>query len=198
MKFRKICAFFLALACLQSTAAFATTVDSQEKNPNELQVEYMEFYNNQQYYKDLAKNKGLTIIIDVGEEYADLESARIANEAAQNNQLVPVVQPRTGDIPTSEWNILQQGKKDFRGTATNTICYTSFKYWGCTSYEVSVYNSNPYKSLSYKYYGTGDTSTYTLDSGKAVIRYIPLNPSTRFYLGFYAPAEFSGYVAPDF
>lgn len=98
----------------------------------------MEFYNNQQYYKDLAKNKGLTIIIDVGEEYADLESARIANEAAQNNQLVPVVQPRTGDIPTSEWNILQQGKKDFRGTATNTICYTSFKYWGCTSYEEDV------------------------------------------------------------
>lgn len=134
-KLQKITALILALFCLQVPTASATTVDVQETDSMELHVEYMEFYNNQQYYKDLAKNEGYTIIINVGEEYADLENERIANEAVQIDELVSEKQTRYGTPPTQPWNVLTQGTKGFSGTATNSICYTKFLYCGCTSYD---------------------------------------------------------------
>ena len=196
-KFQKITAFILALLCLQVPAASATTVDVQKVDSMELYVEYMEFYNNQQYYKDLAKNEGYTIIINVGEEYADLENERIASEAIQIDELVSGKQARDGSIPTREWDILNQGTKGFSGTATNSTCYTEYEYYGCTAYEVSIYNSSSHNMLYYIFYNTGNNSTYSLSAGTSVIKYVPLNPETRFYLGFDAPGQVTGYVARD-
>ena len=196
-KLQKITALILALFCLQVPTASATTVDVQETDSMELHVEYMEFYNNQQYYKDLAKNEGYTIIINVGEEYADLENERIANEAVQIDELVSEKQTRDGTPPTQPWNVLTQGTKGFSGTATNSICYTKFLYCGCTSYEVSIYNSSPHNTLYFRFYNTGDGTTYSLSTGTSVIKYVALNPETKFYLGFDAPGQASGYVARD-
>lgn len=196
-KLQKITAFVLALLCLQVPTVSATTVDVQESDSMELYVEYMEFYDNQQYYKELAKNEGYTIVINVGEEYADLENERIANEAVQIDELVSGMQARDASVPQEEWNVLTQGTKGFSGTATNTICYTKLKYYGCTAYEVSIYNSSSYNTLNYRFYNTGDSTTYSLSTGTSIIKYVPLNPETRFYLGFDAPGQATGYVARD-
>lgn len=196
-KLQKITAFILALLCLQVPTASATTVDVQEVDSMELYVEYMEFYNNQQYYKNLAKNEGYTIIINVGEEYADLENERIANEAAQIDELVSGKQARDGTVPTKEWDILNQGAKGFSGTATNTTCYTEYKYYGWTAYEVSIYNSSSNYTLYYRFYNTGNSTTYSLSPGTSVIQSVALNPETRFYLGFDAPGQTTGYVEKD-
>ena len=196
-KLQKITALILALFCLQFPTASATAVDVQETDSMELHVEYMEFYNNQQYYKDLAKNEGYTIIINVGEEYADLENERISIEATQSDELVSGKQARDASVPQDEWNVLTQGTKGFSGTATNTICYTVYKFYGCTSYEVSIYNSSPYNTLKYRFYNTGDDATYSLSTGTSIIKYVPLNSNTRFYLGFYAPGQATGYIAQD-
>ena len=196
-KLQKLTALVLAILCLQIPAASATEVNGQEMDSHNLYVEYMEFYNNQQYYIGLARDAGYTIIINVGEEYAELEEQRIKNEASVVDELVPGGITRDGNPPTNLWNVLEEGAKGFSGSATNSTLYTSYKYWGCTSYLVSIYNKSPYNTLYYQFHNTGDDKQYSLSSGTSVIKCIPLNPTTSFYLSFKHPCVVEGYVMRD-
>ena len=73
----------MLIPCTFATAAEVVPADDSK----ELHItDYMEFYNNQSEYYSLAK-QGYRILIDVPDEYEDLEESRL-NNLASNTQKI--------------------------------------------------------------------------------------------------------------
>lgn len=92
----------MVFACALPAAADNYEAPNTEK---ELKLEYMEFYENQEYYKTLAKNEGYRLVISVGKEYEDLETARLEAEAQEIDELVPGTMARGTEVPTKKYNV---------------------------------------------------------------------------------------------
>ena len=100
---------------------------SSERIPKELHLEYMEFYDNQDYYKNLARNQGYRLVISVGPEFEELEEARIRADNSEFDGLVPAQISRGVDVPTRKHNV---AKKEYKisGRAVQSTLYTEKKY----------------------------------------------------------------------
>lgn len=199
---KRLISIGLAIGCL-TTCIGAANVESVDPTADktELYLDYPEFYANQQYYKDLARTENYRLIIHVGEEYAELEEARIAEESTTVNQLVENPKTRGANPPTREWNILDNGTYNFEGIADYSPVYTNYYITGWTSYEVSVYNNwDKYTAIGFAYNvrGANGARSFVCLPESTVIEYFPANSTSHFYLSFDEPADVEGYIAMDY
>lgn len=189
----------LVLGMVSGSSVLAIANDG--KGLNIIRVEYSDFINNKVYYSQLV-NDGYTLIINVGEENAEKEQARIDALAAQADNGIDTLKPnleRGANIPNSTWNIAKKGMYSFRGEASHgSSTYTANQFYGVTSYNISVYNAVS-GELTVQVFDAVDDDyadfSFTVKSGETVITGLSnKKTSDRFYLCFLGYANFSGYV----
>lgn len=195
---KRLLAFALVASLLLVPGVVAVGMEVQSTDNDEIQVAYMEFYNNQEYYYNLAR-EGYTIIILVGEAYADVEKERLEDDSEQTNALLPGTMTRGSTVPTASWNVISLGKYDFSGSATQSSLYTNYKLCGSTSYLITVYNEYDSTSISGVVHGVQESDrTFTVAPLTTMVRVY--NTSSKYdyiYLGFYPPVRVSGSVKGD-
>lgn len=105
-----------------------------------------------------------------------------------------VAMPNDRDIPSSVWNIVDNGGYSFKGSAYNVNIYSNYKFTGKTTYTVSVHNSGTSK-LSVKaktrLHTYGSTEIAAGEDGS--ITFSTNSESDAFYVQFSGSA-FSGSV----
>lgn len=200
---KTLIALSAVLSCLVSSSFATNPIQSSDiSSKPELHLEYLEFYENQQYYKDLARTNGYRLVINVGDEYADLERARIAQEQENASSLIPVSGARGASVPTKEWDISKKGTYRFEGYANNSPLYTQYYITGWTSYEVSVYNNwDKYVTQGFAYGTTRGANVgvnFSCDTQTTTIEYFTCKSDSHFYLMFQQPADVEGYIAIDY
>ncbi len=186
----------LMLSSALSVSAFA--VDSEESTPtNYLYIEnYMQFYENQDYYLNLVDTENYCLYINVPDEYIELERTRILSEASSVQSLRPNTAARGLSAPTIEWNIAQKGTYAFDVDTDSSPVYTNRYFTGVTSYRVSVLNtSNVKPGVAYFYGNNSRPRTIDLSSAGSVIKNFNVSTTTTpFYICFTAPAYLVGNV----
>lgn len=200
----------LVLAC--SLAIPVGAVVAQEPTtaaPSErivLELEYMDFYENQDYYMSLVRDKDYTLHFDVPEEYQELEDARQAENGTAVQALVPG--PEAGDIvpygptvPTVAHNISTQGTYSFNGEAAYTDLYTNRYFIGSAWYIVTVNNHNHTNELlTVTAYNVISKGTMAYKEGTTIEKYTMSGTGAtantkHFYLKFHAPVNVTGTIA---
>ena len=177
-KFISIFMSALMLCGVLSATAFATEETTEVETSAELtlKLEYMDFYENQDYYMDLVRDKDYTLCIDVPEEYQELEEARIAEGANDTDEMVPDI-ARGAGIPTVGHSILQ-GSYTFKGEATYTNLYTEKYVYGNTQYIVTVNNSRyGNQALTCKAFNVVSNSQFTCNAGSTVVKKLTMKGS---------------------
>lgn len=102
-------------------------------------------------------------------------------------------------VPRNEWDMSIRGKYDFRGTAQRSDLYTDYYFTGQSSYSVRINNSRSdtlrvdlmQKNILW------DTTvrTWNVSPGASLFSgQTGLSSSNDYYLKFYAPSNFSGYI----
>ena len=159
----------------------------------ELYLDYMEFYNNQEYYKNLVLTEDYRLFINVGEEYADMEYARIMDGADEVDTLTSNVLTRGTSIPDDEWNINTKGTYHFTVDTDAPTIYTKYYFTGANAYLLTVFN--PYNSSGGAtiYGAIGSPLKVNAFFGTVIQKYSSLMGS-RFYVGFHKPAHISGSI----
>lgn len=182
----------LAIPC------FAFSSEANEDSTDlVLHLEYMEFYNNQEYYKEFARTNDYTLIISVGEEYIDLETSRIYGSNSKDRTITDnEIVPYGSSAPTDPWNCYLKNKRPFNTDNANSTVYMEFYVIGGTTYEVSCTNLYDHQSITYKTHGNSSgTQTISVPKSSTVIKYFAVDTdSTPFYLSFPAPSRTRGYV----
>lgn len=191
-----------------SFTAFAAEKTDTTNNPEDvvLELEYMDFYMNQDYYMSLVEDKNYTLHFDVPKEYEAQEMERQRQNSAKIQALVPSVgsdalSPRGTTVPTTAHNITQ-GSYSFKGDADYSNLYTEKYCIGSAWYIVTVNNNNytnyqlrvtAYNVLSSQettYFSPGTTvKKYTMTGTGATAN------TKHFYLKFHAPVKVSGTIA---
>lgn len=109
------------------------------------------------------------------------------------------VSPYSIEKPSKEWNLKEDGRYDFKGSASSQDLYTNYLLTGKTSVKIYVLNKGD-KNLSFALYKNkfgfdekiGDCD---IASGADVEWPVSdLDEEAEYYIKFYAPCEFSGYI----
>lgn len=99
--------------------------------------------------------------------------------------------------PTSFMNV-KGGKLTFSGTAKSSILYTNKGFYGAKNVLISITNLSTTKDLKVALCKAGGTTVLSWSipknsgMGKSVLN---LSIGTNYYLKFYAPSNFKGYVS---
>lgn len=165
-----------------------------------LELEYMEFYNNQDYYMSLVEEEDYTLHFYVEEEYRELEAARQAESVNCTDELQPIM-TRGTNPPTKEHKIFK-GALSFSGKALYSNLYTNYYCTGSPWYNVTINNYRQgNQMLTVKAYNVLSSQTTTaFRAGTTIKKYtmagighVPVQ--NHFYLCFYAPVDVSGTIA---
>ena len=194
---------YILLACaiiLFCGIPCAAASENSDNTKNELHLEYMEFYNNQEYYKDLARTQGYTLRVSVGSEYEDLEIARINESVSDEPNNYSEAITRGVEIPTNRYNIALWKQYTIKGLSVQSTLYTEKKFYGITDYEVSIYNRYDKDSdltflvTPHGFTKSGNNAFY-VDPQETVIQYFQtMDKSHETYLEFRAPVSVEGYI----
>ena len=197
MKFlRTFSAATLLLLCFVQ-CAFAASAPPETSIKEELHLDYLEFYENQDYYNNLARTEGYRLVVYVGEEYAELEEARIASESESVHTLIPVT-TRGLSIPSKGWNIANKGPYSFKGIAQHQPLYTDCYITGYTSYKVTAYNGSNAKTSAQAWGVRVGFEPFSCPARSTVIEYfVPTSSSSHFYLKFFPYVDIKGTIAKD-
>lgn len=207
MSILMLCTVFCATAFAGTTEIPEATTPAE---PPILELEYMDFYENEDYYMNLVIEKDYTLHYNVPAEYEELERARIAKDADTPNgiDLYSIMSP--GDYPpTVEKKTVPGTKYYFNGESHYGDRYTLNYYTGATHYVASIHNANSTNSSaqnlklhviangvipsqSSKYYDEGTTVTkYTMSGNEVTAK------KGHFYLCFKGPMTADGYIMPS-
>ncbi len=160
-----------------------------------LHVEYPDFYNNQQYYINLAAFHGYTIYVNVGQEYSEVERNRIESKSASTHVLRDQF-TRGISEPTEPWNCRIKNELSFDTHNVTSARYTDYYVYGSLAYVVSVYNRYDHCSITYVPHGhKSDVQSVEVPASTTVIQYFGTEQtSDHFYLGFRPPCSCEGYI----
>lgn len=193
---RTLSATTLLLLCFVQ-CAFAAAAPLETETTEELHLDYLEFYENQEYYDNLARTEGYRLVINVGEEYAALEEARIASESGSIHDLISTT-TRGANVPTQGWNIANKGPYSFKGTAQFQPIYTDVYVTGYTSYKVTAYNKSNARTPAQAWGVSGGFEPFSCPAHSTVIEYfVPVSSSSHFYLKFFPYVDVTGTIAKD-
>lgn len=187
---------FILISSL-ATPVFALSTNSSESTDLILNLEYMDFYNNQDYYRTLARENGYTLVISVDDEYIELEKERISSNNSKNRAVVDSdIIPYGSSAPTTPWNCYEKNKRTFSTDNANTTVYMNYYVIGSTTYEVSCTNLYSHAAITYKTHGNSSgTQTVSVPKSSTVIKCFSVDTDrTPFYLSFPAPSRTEGYV----
>nr|WP_325299883.1 hypothetical protein [uncultured Dysosmobacter sp.] len=201
------CVLFIALALTLAPCSLAVEVVQTENDKEIYVADYMEFYNNQSGYYSLAK-EGYRIIIDVPEEYENLEEARIAELAGdtQKEILTPSV-ARGTSWPTKTHDVVKDGMYYFEGSTSSYPLYTNYAFVGDYGYVAGFHNRSSTYYLTYRdiystpgsLFNPGEVEYGAYKSiglNQTVIEYFTTNSTTqRLFFEFLDPCTFNGSIA---
>lgn len=180
-----------------TTPVFASSTYEAEDTDLILNLEYMEFYNNQEYYRTLAAVEGYTLIISVDDEYIQLEEERIGCSSTENRAVDnDGITPYGASVPNNSWNCYLKNERSFSTDNANTTRYMDYYVIGGTTYEVSCTNLYNHAAITYKTHGNSSgTQTVSVPKSSTVIKCFSVDTDTTpFYLSFPAPCRAKGYV----
>ena len=99
--------------------------------------------------------------------------------------------------PTNIWNLSTKGQYEFYGDANVSELYTNYLLTGASSVKISVTN-NDVNTLKIKLYKNGSlfsTSSVNIPAhGTTSWTVNGLSSSSNYYIKFYAPCHFEGYI----
>ena len=185
-----ICSIF-PLSAFASSSPDAVRVDGNIAYIDD----YMEFYNNQDYYNNWAFSNGYSLAVNVPSEYMDLEIERIVGNSTIH-ELSSEPLTRGLSIPTATWNLSEKGKYSFSVESAASPIYTNYKFTGTHAIHVLTTLSISNRSAGGTAYGVDggpqDFSTSTGTSISTLLFTSEYNYS--FYLRFNAPAYLIGSI----
>ena len=197
------------LAVMLVPCAFASEATSPDVSEDIHVTDYMEFYNNQSTYYSLAK-EGHRIIIDVPDNYEELETARLSALAgsSQPDQLIPPT-ARGTSWPTKTHNVVKDGMYFFEGSTSSYPLYTNYAFVGDYGYVAQFHNRSSTYTLVYR--AIYSTPGSLFESGKVtygkyssvglnqtVLDYFSTESTTqRIFFEFSDPCTFEGWIGQD-
>lgn len=128
----------------------------------------------------------------------DISVKEVYNGVSPTEPTDETITPQGTSIPSSVWNIVNNGQYDFSGVSNYQVLYTNYKFTGKTKYTVRVTN-NESSDLVVDAKSTLTTySTMTVKPGHSVGFEVSVPSSTtEFYLRFDANRgyiKFNGYI----
>ena len=192
---RRMC-FLLTLVLLLSVLSpICANADTLETDSSSVYVEYEDFFANEDYYHNLAKEEGYTIYIHIDEDHEEDILERLSN---YNNSgtLIGDNTTRGLNMPTDIYNVAEQGVYGIDGWANSGTLYTEYKFTGIKGYGVAVYNFSHTDTLGFYARGFYEFGGYfTLDPRYCMFKYMTTYYTTdKVYLEFQAPCYVSGYI----
>lgn len=102
-------------------------------------------------------------------------------------------------VPTSTWNLKTKGKYTFQGEASRSNLYTDYLFTGTTKVEIKVVNKSSSDSVTVKLFEKSawffcETKATVPAKGTTTWKYSDLESDEKYYLQFYAPSNFEGYI----
>lgn len=202
---KSIFSFLLLLSLAFSLSIFAgASVENPEAISDGeeivLEIECMDFYNNQDYYMNLVQEKNYTLHFDVTDENRDFVLAKMAEGASEAADLSPIM-TRGLSAPTQGHNI-NTGSLTFNGDADYSDLYTNKYCTGADRYVVTLLNDtygaqnltvtayNVLRPYQITYFPAGVTVKTYLMSGTTYSAAI----QQHFYLKFHAPVHVAGTI----
>ncbi|MCX8007137.1 MAG: hypothetical protein N3B11_03365 [Coriobacteriia bacterium] len=104
------------------------------------------------------------------------------------------------DVPSSVWNLATQGQYNFSGVAEISDLYSNYLFTGVSSAKIYCQNKRTDKNLTVKLirddpvFDTTVSTVYVPKNGSSTWTVTGLSTSNKYYLKFYAPSNFSGYI----
>lgn len=104
-------------------------------------------------------------------------------------------------LPTSTWNLSTKGIYSFAGKADNQDLYSNYLFTGATKTQIQCTNKRTDKNLKVQlvrddpYFDTAVSTVNVPKNGSSNWNVTGLSSSSKYYLRFYAPCEFNGYIA---
>ncbi len=200
---KRFLSIFLSLVMISSalsSSVFAAEAQGYGSDNSQILYvdDYMEFYENQDYYMDLVDNQHYVLVIDVPDEYLEMEKTRIAG-GAEVNALTEGPTTRGTSVPTRAWNVNTNGTYSFSVSTAKTPIYTNYYFVGANAYRMSVLNtSNVVPAGAYVYgYSSGRkfVETYSSKTSTVVYSFPIANPNSHFYVCFLAPSYLMGSIS---
>lgn len=200
---RVLCAVLMlsvAISCTTFAGASMEEVTPIVEGERVLELEYMDFYNNQDYYMRLVEEEDYTLHFYVDEEYRELEAARQAESVSCTDELKPVM--TRGTTPPTQEHRIFTGNLSFEGKSSYSNLYTNYYCTGSPWYNVTINNYRQgNQMLTVKAYNVVSSQTTTaFRAGTTIKKYtmagignVPVQG--HFYLCFYAPVDVSGTIA---
>lgn len=213
---KKIISIFLSslmLCTVFCTTAFAAEdpAYSSDEGGIVLELDYMDFYENEEYYMNLVIEKDYILHFNVPDECRELErerrerNKRVEQVNGEFIGLTPAIS-RYDYIPTIGIHTTPGTGQSFhvKGNSSLVTLYTNNYYTGSTHYIFDFENTNYTNvKLHIKAYNVIDSqSSKYFSSGSYVIKYTMKGNSTtakqqRFYLQFDPPVHAEGDIIPS-
>lgn len=100
--------------------------------------------------------------------------------------------------PKKTWDLKEKGKYTFEGNASISDLYSNYLFTGATRVEIKVNNKGD-EELTVKLFEKDawffcETSADVPEDGSTVWKYKDLDEDEKYYLQFYAPCKFDGYI----
>lgn len=100
--------------------------------------------------------------------------------------------------PKETWNLKEKGKYTFEGNASRNDLYSNYLFTGTTRVEIFVINKGE-DELTVKLFEKNawffsETDADIPRKGKTTWEYDELDKNEKYYLQFYAPCKFEGYI----
>ena len=168
-----------------------------EVNDNQVDyiyVDYDEFYDNRAFY-DAMLLQGYAIIVNVGEEHADEEIARLTQPSTTLHQLVPSL-ARGTTPPTTEYHVHYNPNYHFTCNAQYDLLYTNYKFYGCEVYLIDGFNAHYNNNLRIRVFNTSQgTIDFYVPPRSSIYKVIGTGSSSqRWFPMFYPPSEAYGEI----
>lgn len=192
---KRIVSIILALSTL-ILCAFPCYANAEpiEDQVEYIYVDYDEFHGNREYYDTLLW-EGYAIIVNVGEEHADEEIARLTQPSTTLHQLVPSL-ARGTTPPTADYNVHNNPHYHFTCNANYDYLYTNYKFYGCEVYLIDGFNANYNNKLRIRAFSTSQgTIDFSVPARSSIYKVIGTgSASQRWYPMFYAPSDAYGEI----
>ncbi|MCI5498552.1 MAG: hypothetical protein MR419_03350 [Clostridiales bacterium] len=202
-----VMALMMALSCMVFVAGAAEETENTEMSQKDSTMyvegtvahinDYMEFYNNQDYYINWARENGYSLFINVPSEYLEIEKERVLGENYAS-ELLTGIATRGLSAPTAIWNIAQKGKYSFVVETAASKIYTNYKFTGKTFYTLTTSNTSNVSSGGTAYGVVGGPKSFSTvpnSTGTSINFFSTSNlTSSPIYFCFNAPAYLFGSI----
>lgn len=192
-----ILAFALAISAGATEGEPETTVS--EEGPV-LVLEYVDYYENEDYYLSLVDDKNYTLRIQANEEQQELERAKMLEKASCVDELCPVI-ARHAYVPTQGWDIVSKGTYTLEGLSSTSALYTNYYFTGSSWYRLTVLNCNESSPTGITAYNVlSSQTTTTCRAGEILKKKYTMSGTgatantKHFYLRFSAPVNMTGTI----